>query len=128
MTCRCGGASGIIGPTGATGPQGDVGATGPQGDVGATGPQGSTGSQGATGPQGDTGPQGPAGSVGTITLPQLADVDDALAPVNGSVLVYDAAAGQWVAGAPPVAGAGMTITGTGTAADPYVYSMNGFGA
>ena len=81
-----------------SGTAGATGATGANGSDGVTGPTGANGSDGATGP---TGPQGATGTTG----PQGAT------GVNGQ-------------GGLTTAGAGISISGAGTTADPYVVNAN----
>jgi hypothetical protein len=133
------GATGPQGPQGPAGNDGAVGATGPQGPQGPAGTNGTngidgndgqsayevwiglgntgtetdfinslTGPQGAMGPQGLTGPQGPAGNDGA-TGPQ--------GPQGP--------AGNDGQGGVTTAGTNVTITGTGTAGDPYVVNATG---
>ncbi len=95
---------GLTGPTGAIGPQGAPGATGPQGPIGLTGPAGAIGPQGPQGAPGAIGPQGPIGLTGP-------------AGANG----LDGAAGV---GGVTTAGTNITLSGSGTVANPYVVSAN----
>ena len=90
------GPQGPIGLTGPAGPQGipgNDGAIGPQGPIGLTGPQGIQGVQGNTGANGAEGPQGIQGPIG----PQ--------GPQGGIGLIVD--------------GTNTTVSGSGTATDPY---------
>ena len=91
------GAQGIQGETGATG---TTGATGPQGPQGPQGDQGIQGIQGPAGADGTAGPQGPQGEQGA----------------SGN----DGEDGQ---GGVTTVGDGLTLTGSGTEADPYMISL-----
>jgi uncharacterized protein (TIGR02145 family) len=105
------GAAGAIGPQGDQGPQGeqqgpkgDTGAAGPQGAIGLTGPAGAIGPQG---PKGDTGATGPQGEIG-LTGPAGANGTNG---INGAAGVT-------------TAGTNITLSGSGTVANPYVVSAN----
>ena len=97
--------SSIPGPPGPQGLQGIQGPAGNDGADGATGPQGPAGRDGA---DGATGPQGPAGNDGA---------DGATGPQGPA-----GADGQ---GGVTTAGSGINVTGSGTAASPYVVSTDG---
>jgi hypothetical protein len=125
-------ANGTPGATGATGPQGSIGLTGATGSVGATGatgPQGTiglTGATGATGPQGLTGATGAAGTNGTNGLVGATGATGATG-TNGTNGLVGATGPQGPAGAAgqggvTQAGLGISVTGTGTVADPYIVS------
>ncbi|KTD14699.1 DUF1566 domain-containing protein, partial [Legionella hackeliae] len=101
--------SGKQGPAGPQGPAGADGATGP---AGPAGPQGPAGADGATGPVGPAGPQGPAGA------------DGATGPAGP-------AGPQGPAGADGVGGittgsSSISVTGAGSAVDPYTVSVLAF--
>jgi uncharacterized protein (TIGR02145 family) len=98
------GPQGNQGPQGEQGPKGDTGAAGPQGAIGLTGPAGAIGPQG---PQGDTGATGPQGAIG-LTGP---------AGTNGTNGINGAAGVT-------TAGTNITLSGSGTVANPYVVSAN----
>jgi len=117
------GPQGLTGNDGATGPQGPIGltgSTGPQGPIGLTGtigPQGIPGNDGAVGPQGPqglpgndgtigpAGPQGPIGLTGPAGPQGIPGNDGAIGPQGGIGLIIN--------------GTNTTVTGTGTAVDPY---------
>jgi uncharacterized protein (TIGR02145 family) len=80
--------------------------TGPQGTTGATGPQGETGTQGPIGPTGNTGPAGPQGPQG-VPGTDGADGIDGEDGQGGVTTVSD----------------GLTLSGSGTEADPYIISL-----
>lgn len=127
------GPQGPAGPTGPAGAQGEVGPAGPQGPQGLSGPAGPQGEAGPPGPQGEQGPQGvqgdtgPAGPVGPQGDPGPQGVQGDTGPVGPSGPQGDAGpAGPQ--GEPGVGGVttvtdtstvDMTLTGSGTAGDPY---------
>ncbi|MGM9455290.1 DUF1566 domain-containing protein [Legionella bozemanae] len=88
--------AGKQGPAGPQGPKGDAGAQGP------AGPQGPAGAAGAQGPQGNPGPQGPAGAAGAQGPQGPAGADGVGGITQGS--------------------SSISVTGAGTAVDPYVVS------
>jgi len=93
------GTGGAPGPTGPAGPSGADGTNGATGATGPSGTNGTNGSVGATGSTGATGATGPSGANGT----------------NGSNGI----------GGVTTAGAGISITGTGTVGNPYTVSVTG---
>ena len=111
--------TGAVGPTGLTGPIGLTGPTGPAGPTGSVGPAGPSGSGSSinirdegtiipTGPFTElnfTGPlvtatDGGSGVASIAITGTLNDLTDAniTAPVDGQLLRYDGASGQWVNG------------------------------
>jgi hypothetical protein len=141
-----GAASTVAGSTGPTGPQGTAGAastvagpTGPQGLAGAastvagpTGPQGPTGAAstvaGPTGAAstvaGPTGPQGPAGAASTVAGPTGPQGPTGAASTVAGPTGPQGPAGAAGQGGVTEAGLGVSVsvTGTGTVADPYIVS------
>jgi Protein of unknown function (DUF1566)/Collagen triple helix repeat (20 copies) len=127
------GADGATGPAGPAGPQGPAGADGATGPAGPAGPQGPAGADGATGPAGPAGPQGPAGADGATgpagpagpAGPQgPAGADGATGPAGPA----GPAGPQGPAGADGVGGIttgspSISVTGAGSAVDPYVVAI-----
>jgi hypothetical protein len=90
------------GPQGDPGIQGNVGPQGPQGDPGVQGNVGPQGPQGDPGIQGNVGPQGPQGIQG---IPGNDGAAGPTGPQGGIGLIEN--------------GNNTTVSGSGTAADPY---------
>jgi hypothetical protein len=93
--------------------------TGPQGAIGAQGPQGIQGPAGNDGVIGAQGPQGPAGNDGVQGLQGIQGPTG-----NDGAIGAQGPAGQ---GGVTTAGTGISVTGTGTVADPYIVSESGCG-
>ncbi|MDB2632543.1 MopE-related protein [Flavobacteriaceae bacterium] len=128
------GATGIAGPIGATGIAGPIGADGADGTNGTNGSSayeiwtaaGNTGTeaeflaslvgaQGPAGADGPQGPQGPQGIQGEIGATGATGATGAAGPSGA-----DGAAGQ---GGVTTVSDGLTLSGSGTEADPYVISL-----
>ena len=109
------GETGAQGPIGNTGPAGPQGATGAQGPIGNTGPAGPQGEQGIQGPTGAAGPAGPQGDQGLQGIQGETGATGAAGPAGA-----DGAAGQ---GGVTTVSDGLTLSGSGTEADPYVISL-----
>ena len=113
-----------VGMSGPQGPQGETGATGPAGPQGPQGPQGAQGlqgDQGPAGPQGETGATGPTGLQG----PQGAPGNDGVDGIDGAVGPQgeQGPAGADGQGGVTTVGDGLTLTGSGTEADPYMIAL-----
>lgn len=115
------GPQGPAGPQGEAGPQGPAGAIGPAGTQGIQGPPGIQGPAGEPGPQGPVGPQGPAGPQGEAGPQGLQGDPGPVGPMGpqGETGPMGPAGADGVGGVVS-AGTNVTVTGSGTAADPYV--------
>ncbi len=146
------GEDGAQGPIGNTGPAGPQGATGAQGPIGADGADGTNGTNGSSayeiwtaagntgteaeflaslvGADGEDGAQGPIGNTGPAG-PQGPQGDQGLQGIQGETGATGATGAAGPAGADGAAGQGgvttvsdgLTLSGSGTEADPYVISL-----
>jgi hypothetical protein len=108
------GTPGIDGARGTAGIDGAQGAAGISGANGVTGPQGTAGNDGAVGTSGTDGTNGTDGTQGIQGNAGLAGAQGTVGDTGST-----GAAGQ---GGVTQAGLGVSVTGTGTVADPYVVS------
>lgn len=126
----------VEGPSGASGEQGPEGPEGPQGPPGSDGAQGTPGTDGATGA---TGPGVATGGTAGQYLKKTSGVDYAtgwftlaISDISGLQTALDSklsssgeAATVATINGKVSQGTNITITGTGTGADPYVISSSG---
>lgn len=112
--------NGLQGPIGPAGPAGPIGPEGPEG------PEGPRGIQGPVGPRGLVGPEGPVGPPGTTLHEDLTDLQGGTTGEHYHLTDAELTVVQNTSGVntgDQVAD-GITITGTGTALDPFATTLN----